>query len=68
MCELLLSSDFDPANKVRIAYHNHWNEPYDWDKHAARQSNPVTIEGRERHYIGQTGIIDQIHKGLWKKK
>ena len=51
MYKLWLSPDFDPANKVRIGYHNHWNQPYEWDKRATQQSNPITFEAGQIYYV-----------------
>ena len=51
MCELWHSTDFDPANRVRIANHNNWTERYDWDKNETQESVPVTLEAGEIYYI-----------------
>ncbi len=50
-CELWLSTDDDPANKVRIAYVPDWTGSRDWTKFSQQQSAPVSLTGGQRYYI-----------------
>ena len=49
--ELWLSTDDDPANKKRIAYHTGWTQKREWDRYATQQSAPITLEPGRRYYI-----------------
>lgn len=49
--ELWLSSDEDPANKVRIAYQGSYTNPRQWDKHPGQKSAPVTLVGGRFYHI-----------------
>ncbi|HEU5148229.1 MAG TPA: PA14 domain-containing protein, partial [Chryseosolibacter sp.] len=49
--ELWLSTDDNPANKRRIAYHNGWTQKREWDRYATQQSAPITLEPGQRYYI-----------------
>ena len=51
MCELWLSPDFDPGNKVKIAYHDGWTNSQEWEKYGSQQSTPITLEAGEIYYI-----------------
>ncbi|MBN2684072.1 MAG: cellulase family glycosylhydrolase [Pontiellaceae bacterium] len=50
-CELWLSSDENPANKIRIAYVPDWTGSRDWTKFSQQQSVPITLTGGHRYYI-----------------
>ena len=50
-CELWLSSDADPANKVRIAYVPGWAGSRDWAKYSEQQSVSISLTGGQRYYI-----------------
>jgi endoglucanase len=50
-CQLWLSTDDNPANKVQIASVNGWTAPGEWNKFASQQSAPVTLLGGHRYYI-----------------
>ncbi|UCD49384.1 MAG: hypothetical protein JSW27_17860 [Phycisphaerales bacterium] len=50
-CELYLSTDDDPANKVEIAGHTGWTTSRQWDKYPSQQSAPVSLVGGQRYYI-----------------
>jgi hypothetical protein len=49
--ELWLSTDRDPANKRRIAYHTGWTSPRQWTKYATQQSAPVSLVAGQQYYI-----------------
>lgn len=49
--ELWLSTDDDPANKVRIAFVNGATGHREWNKFASQRSAPVTLTGGVRYYI-----------------
>ena len=49
--ELWLSSDDDPAKKVRIAYVDGYTGSREWGKHASQQSAPITLAAGKRYYI-----------------
>ena len=49
--ELWLSTDADPANKVRIAYHTGWTSPRQWTKYATQQSAPIALVAGQQYYI-----------------
>ena len=49
--ELWLSTDDDPANKRRIAYHTGWTQKREWDRYPTQQSAPITLEPGRRYYI-----------------
>jgi ELWxxDGT repeat protein len=49
--ELWLSTDADPANKRRIAYHTGWTSPRQWTKYATQQSAPVSLVAGQQYYI-----------------
>ncbi len=50
-CELWLSSDDDPANKVRIAYVPDWTGSRDWTRFSQQQSASIFLTGGQRYYI-----------------
>ncbi len=55
-CQLWLSTDDDPDNKVMIASFSGWTNPGEWDKYATQQSAPITLQTGHRYYI------EAIHK------
>lgn len=50
-CELWLSTNDSPANKVRIAYHTSWTSSRQWNKVATQKSSPISLTGGTRYYI-----------------
>ncbi len=48
---LNLSTDYNPANARRIAYHNDWTLPRIWDKFETQKSIPITLEAGVVYYI-----------------
>ncbi|UOQ77186.1 PA14 domain-containing protein [Hymenobacter sp. 5516J-16] len=50
-CELWLSSDGDPARKVRIASINGYTNSREWNKYASQKSAPITLTAGQRYYI-----------------
>lgn len=49
--ELWLSTDANPANKVRIAYVNGWTASREWNKYPSQQSVPINLTAGQRYYI-----------------
>lgn len=49
--ELWLSTDEDPANRRRIAYHNGWTTPRQWTKYTSQQSVPVALIANQKYYV-----------------
>ncbi|MCW1885838.1 PA14 domain-containing protein [Luteolibacter flavescens] len=49
--ELWLSTDSNPANKVRIAYHTGATNSREWGKFATQRSAAITLEGGKFYYI-----------------
>lgn len=49
--ELWLSTNDNPANKSRIAYHNSWTNSREWTKFATQTSSPVTLTAGNRYYL-----------------
>ena len=49
--ELWLSTDTNPANKVRIAHVDGSTNPREWGKFGTQKSAPVTLEGGRFYYI-----------------
>lgn len=49
--ELWLSTDSNPANKVRIAYHTGATGSREWGKYATQKSTAITLEGGKFYYI-----------------
>jgi len=54
--ELWLSTDGNPAHKVRIAYINGWTNSRQWNKYGTQQSAPISLIG------GRTYYIEALHK------
>lgn len=50
-CELWLSSDDNPANRVRIARVSNPTNPLAWTTYAEQRSAPVTLVAGQRYYI-----------------
>lgn len=50
-CELWLSSDADPARKVRIASVSGYTNSREWNKYASQKSAPVTLTAGQRYYV-----------------
>ena len=49
--ELWLSTDNQPANKRRIAYHTGWTSPRQWTKYSTQQSAPIPLVAGQQYYI-----------------
>ncbi len=49
--ELWLSTDSNPANKARIAWHTGATNPREWGKFTTQQSAEITLEGGRFYYI-----------------
>jgi hypothetical protein len=51
-CEFWLSTDANPANRVRLAHiTNGWTTPLQWDKYASQKSAPVNLVQGQRYYL-----------------
>jgi Bacterial Ig domain/PA14 domain/Secretion system C-terminal sorting domain/Bacterial protein of unknown function (DUF839) len=48
---LWLSTDENPANKVRIAYTESWTNPRQWNKFASQKSDTIRLVKGARYYI-----------------
>lgn len=49
--ELSLSTDDNPANKKRIAYHTGWTSRRQWTRYPTQQSAVITLVGNKPYYI-----------------
>jgi len=49
--ELWLSTDSNPANKVKIAYHTSWTSPRDWSSFPTQKSVGINLVAGEIYYI-----------------
>lgn len=49
--ELWLSTDDNPANKVKIAYIEGWTDPYQWNKYSTQQSSAISLTAGHRYYV-----------------
>ncbi|WP_028524437.1 PA14 domain-containing protein [Runella limosa] len=49
--ELWLSTNEDPVNAQRIAYHNNWTNPQDWFLFNSQQSVYVNLQAGQKYYI-----------------
>ena len=59
-CELWLSTDDQPANRVRIASCAGWTSgPRDFTRYASQQSAAITLQSGRRYYI------EALHKQGW---
>lgn len=50
-CELWLSSDDTPANRVRIARSTSYTNPLAWNTYSSQRSTPITLVAGQRYYI-----------------
>ncbi len=50
-CQLFLSTDANPANRVIIASVNTWTAWREWAKEANQQSAPMPLVGGQRYYL-----------------
>ncbi|MCC9138915.1 PA14 domain-containing protein, partial [Pontibacter silvestris] len=50
-CELWLSTNDDPDNKIKIAGLNGYTNSRQWNKYASQQSASVKLEANKRYYI-----------------
>ncbi|MHC4496817.1 MAG: PA14 domain-containing protein, partial [Planctomycetota bacterium] len=50
-CELLLSTDDDPANAPVIAQVPGWTSQYEWTKYPEQKSSAVTLQAGKKYYI-----------------
>ena len=58
--ELWLSTDADPANKVRLATCGNWiSGIHDYTRYATQQSAPVTLVAGQKYYL------EVLHKQSW---
>lgn len=68
--ELWLSTNDQPANKVKIAYVNDWTSPGQYDRFASQQSVSIYLEANRRYYIEalhKEGNGNQDHLSVgWK--
>jgi Zn-dependent metalloprotease len=49
--ELWLSTNDQPFNIQRIAYHTNWTSPREWAKNATQQSVQINLQAGQRYYI-----------------
>ena len=49
--ELWLSSNDQPSNIQRIAYHNSWTQPQQWNQFGTQQSGQINLQAGQRYYI-----------------
>ncbi|MGI4899335.1 MAG: PA14 domain-containing protein [Janthinobacterium lividum] len=49
--ELWLSTDDNPANKVRIAQSDAFTDYREWSKYPSQKSNAITLEAGKKYYI-----------------
>jgi hypothetical protein len=49
--ELWLSTDNEPVNKQKIAYHTSWTNPRQWNKFVTQKSVPVYLTQGQSYYI-----------------
>ncbi|MBD0256043.1 MAG: right-handed parallel beta-helix repeat-containing protein, partial [Cytophagales bacterium] len=49
--ELWLSTDANPANKVKIASVTGWAIPREWTKYPSQQSAVITLQANQKYYI-----------------
>ena len=49
--ELWLSTDDNPANKRRIAYHTGWTNKRQWTKYSTQHSAVIELQSNQRYYI-----------------
>jgi hypothetical protein len=51
LSELWLSTDTDPANKVKICYVATWTNSREWSKETNQKSNAIQLEAGKAYYI-----------------
>lgn len=49
--ELWLSTDENPNNVQRIAYHNAWTPSREWNWYGTQQSFPINLQANQKYYI-----------------
>ena len=49
--ELWLSPNDQPNNLSRIAYHNSWTPPREWNIFSTQQSAPIMLQAGQRYYV-----------------
>lgn len=49
--ELWLSTNDDPANKVRIAYVDGWTYPGQWERYTTQKSAPIHLVAGQSYYV-----------------
>ncbi len=67
--ELWLSTDTNPANKVKIAYHTGATASREWGKYGTQKSNPITLEGGKFYYVEvlhKEGAVDDNLAVSWQ--
>ena len=57
--ELWLSTDENPANKVRIAYVDGWTDYREWDKYSSQKSVSIPLQAGKKYYV------EALHKEGW---
>ena len=50
-CELWLSTNNQPANKQKIAYHTGWTNSREWNKYATQKSVVISLVQGQSYYI-----------------
>ncbi|MGB3617703.1 MAG: Ig-like domain-containing protein [Catalinimonas sp.] len=50
-CELWLSTDADPGNKVRIASVEDWTRQYEWRKSPTQRSASISLQEGSKYYV-----------------
>jgi PQQ-dependent dehydrogenase (s-GDH family) len=50
-CELRLSNSSNPANKVRIAYHNSWTNSREWNKFSTQRSSAINLTAGQLYFV-----------------
>ncbi len=49
--DLWLSTDENPANKVRIAYVSSWTHLREWNRYTSQKSKSITLQAGRRYYL-----------------
>jgi PQQ-dependent dehydrogenase (s-GDH family) len=49
--ELWLSTNTNPSNKTRIAYHTQWTNSREWNKYATQKSAAITLTAGQLYYV-----------------
>ncbi len=50
-CELWLSTNNNPASKVRIASHTEWTNSREWNKYASQKSSAISLNAGQKYYV-----------------